>query len=176
MTDHSRMPDDYFNAIGRVATSWAGLELIINVMLWDLMNVEKAAGDCITSQIFSPTGRSKALVSLIRLRGGQQALVTAANKFTARYIGLGERRNRYVHDAWLHNRATNDIAKLQITADRELVYKEEPTKVSELLALEADINKASDDLATLYKSLVAELPSWPRTQFAQSPGISLAPR
>ena len=62
---------EHMKWLGLVAAMWAELEYQINEAIWELANVERWAGACITSQIFSPSARMRALTALIRVRNGQ---------------------------------------------------------------------------------------------------------
>jgi len=55
----------YMQAVGKIATVWAGLEFSINQAIWELCNVEAAAGACITAQLI---GAGRGCERLFRCR------------------------------------------------------------------------------------------------------------
>jgi hypothetical protein len=88
---------EHMKLLGLVAGMWAEMEYQINDAIWELANVERWAGACITSQIFSPSARMRALVALIRVRNGEPKDVKKFTGMSQSIITLGHRRNAYVH-------------------------------------------------------------------------------
>src|SRR5687767_1082599 len=88
----------YHTAVGRIAVGWAFLETHVNCFIWELADVEQYVGACITAQIISPSNRFRALIALVRVRGGSERSITKLNKLSASVDKLARLRNRYVHD------------------------------------------------------------------------------
>lgn len=168
--------NDHFKSIGSVAAIWAVLELRINYAIWELANVNKQAGACITSQITAPVARMRALISLVHFREGSQELLKALNKFSGIIDGLARRRNRVVHDPWTVNERTGEIQRFEITADRKLVWEFKTEDVAIVDQVYDDIGAAILEFAGLWQRIEAELPPWPKTQFERSRGILRDPQ
>src|SRR3954467_10829696 len=70
--------DESFNehmiALGRVAAMWADFEFLINESIWELANVERQVGACITAQLIGPAPRFRTLIALAHLRDANDAL------------------------------------------------------------------------------------------------------
>src|SRR4029077_3089242 len=97
-TKQSAEFDPYFLAEGQLASKWAEFELVLNSAIWELANVEKLVGGCITSQMIGPAPRFRCLASLLNLRNAPAELVKELNSLSSRAEGLGGQRNRYLHD------------------------------------------------------------------------------
>jgi len=151
-----------------VAATWAKFEFLVNEFIWLLANVGIREGACITAQIVSPIARFRALISLVGLRGGNQQLIKALNSFSAKADGIARQRNRVVHDPWMQDRNTKQFHRIEITADRKLNFEFAPVTVEDLTKLVGDINRLGLEFAKLREQIVAEVPPWPRTQYAPS--------
>jgi hypothetical protein len=62
---------------------------------------------------------------------------------------------------------------MEMTADKHVRHGMVDLEVDELNALRDKITARMDELDRLWTRVLAEVPSWPRTQFEQSPGIRL---
>jgi hypothetical protein len=154
--------------IGRIATTWAKLEFMINEMIWDLSNVDVRSGACITAQIMSPIGLMRALIALVRLHGGKDDLISDLNKLSGRIDGVARRRNRIVHDPWGWDATTKTYIRLEITADRKLVFEDKAAELADLKSVFDDICALLADFWKMEHRIMAELPAWPRIQYWQS--------
>ena len=154
--------------IGRVAAVWAKLEFTINEMIWDLANLDINCGACITAQLTTPVSRMRALIALVRLLGGKDRLIADLNKFSGRLDGLARRRNRIIHDPWGYNADKKKYVRLEITADRKLVFEDKEAELEEIKRVFDDIIHATDDFLKMEHRIMAELPPWPRIQYWQS--------
>lgn len=162
----------FLTALGRVATGWAEYEHLVNTMIWDLSNIERFAGSCLTSQLIGSGPRFRCLLSLLKIRGAQQEIIGAFNSHSSEAEKIGRQRNRALHDPLLLNYEKGTIARMEITADRNLKHQIVDAEVSELLKLDEKISVLTKDFDSLYDRALVELPSWTRTQFEQSPGIA----
>jgi hypothetical protein len=95
------LPDEHFEAIGRVAEAWAAVEMLIDTCCWELAGVRPNIAACFTAQVIGPGRKLDALISLVKVQGGGDAVIRSLNKFATKSQGLAERRNRVVHDVWL---------------------------------------------------------------------------
>jgi hypothetical protein len=172
---HDHRFDAHMAALGHLSAIWASLEFQINQAIWELCNIERGTGACVTAQIVAPVGRMRALISLIHYRGANPFLIGKFNKFSQRVDSLARQRNRYIHDTWTISPTTGEVYRVHVTADRELQFGFQPTSVEQLTTLFLEIQEAIIRFDDLYKSARAELPPWPRTQYEQSPGIHASP-
>jgi hypothetical protein len=136
----------HYTAIGKIASNWAALELIINSVIWCLAGVDDEAGACITANIFTIDGRLKTLIALMKLRGAEQAIVTDLNRFANDSREIANKRNRIVHDPWAAEFPTGTPHHFQITADRNLVFGYKPMETS-------SVNEVVDEIAEFINRL-----------------------
>jgi hypothetical protein len=154
---------------------WSQFEFFVSETIWELANVDRRAGACITAQIFGPNPRFKALVALMHFRGASQDLLDQMNSLSGKAQGLGERRNRIVHDPWSVSES-DDIRRLHVKADRKLEFEFKADSVEDLNKAYTDIVKLIQDFESFRERLFAELPAYSRTPYEQSPGIRTRPR
>jgi hypothetical protein len=163
--------DPYLKAIGGLSIVWAEFEFSIDEAIWELANVERYAGTCMTSQMIGPGPRFRCLVSLLRFRGVPDKLVTAVNALSGQAAGLGSRRNRFVHDPLMLDLKDNSVRRMEATADRIVKHGTFPIEVNDINQLTAEISGATAEFDKLHVRILDETPPWPRIQFEQSPGI-----
>ncbi len=150
------IPDSHYATIGKVAANWSVLEKLAESAIWRFARCDDEAGACITSQIYSLDGRLKALISLLKWRGLGDGLVAKLNKLAADSPGLGEQRNRIVHDPW-NVSASGVPQRLQITAQKTLVMGFQPMPTDEVKKVADRIAIFIDRFETLILEVVAEL-------------------
>ena len=155
------LPAEIAQVIGRIASDWAALEYTINQMIWELAGTAPALGACMTAQIPGLDGRLRALLSLMRLRQMDKALITKVNKFGEQAHGPTGVRNRAVHDPWYLRRDRSGFGRVQVTANKRLVFEALPIPMVELHAEHAKIKECARRLAQLADEIQAALPSLP---------------
>ncbi len=153
----ARLSGAHFTAIGKVASNWAAFEQIANSLLWVLAGVDDRAGACLTAQIPHMGRTLGALTALVRLRGGNDALVKAINKFQDTTVGLGNRRNRVVHDPWQIDDATGHPKRLEISADKKPVFGYEIVPLEKIEALVDEIWEHITKFEALANRVLAEV-------------------
>src|ERR1700719_460078 len=84
-------------AIGMVASGWAGFEVLIDTFALQLARSRGSWGYCFTAQVIGPARKLDAYISVARLRGADK-FIPELESFVKDTVGLGERRNRVVHD------------------------------------------------------------------------------
>jgi hypothetical protein len=173
--DHDPRFHEHMKWLGHVAAVWASLELNINMAIWELANVERWIGACLTTQIFSPSSRFRVLTALVRIRGGAPDVISKINKFAESTGGLARRRNSYVHDTWVFDEENHEIKRIHVTMEGAFSFGFTPTSVEELQRLFDDIQDAIKRFDHLRDEVFQSLPPWPRTQFEQSRGIRSYP-
>ena len=167
--------DEHVLAIGRVAMIWSQFEFFVSETIWELANLDRSAGACLTAQMIGPNPRFKALVALMHFRKANQNLIDEMNSLSGTAQGLGERRNRIVHDPWSIS-DWEGIRRLHVKADRKLEFEFKPDPIPELNKAYTDIIRLIQDFEDLRERMFAELPPFSRTQYEQSPGIRTRPR
>lgn len=171
MAPRAKIPAKYFAAIGRIASGWAYFEMLINHAIWELANVEQHFGACVTAQIIAPVPRFKALVSLLRLRGADEASLKRLNSLSGSADELAQLRNRIVHDFSGMHRRTKKFSQLRITADRKLTFEFVEVPMHELKQTEERIKKLIADVGNAIQDAIDALPPYDKTQFSLSKGI-----
>jgi hypothetical protein len=166
---------EHMKWLGQVAAIWASMELQINMAIWELANMEREAGACITSQLFSPSSRLRAFIALVHIRGGTPEVISKINKFSKRALCLARRRNSYVHDTWAIDEKAGDVKRIHVTMEGAFSFGFTPTSVDELKGLFADVQNGIKRFDDLRDEVFQSLPPWPRTQFSQSRGIRSYP-
>jgi hypothetical protein len=149
--------DPHFAAIGRVATSWALLEVLIDQRIATLTSATSESIACITAQLIGPARRMDALIALARLREFPEALIAELKAISGRIQQLGENRNRVVHDPIFQARKTGDIYKATITAKGKLVYGAFRTSLDEMQRTEKAIKLMVNEFYELSERLGAAL-------------------
>lgn len=128
-------------ALGRLCGIWASLERLVDQTIWELANVERKAGACLTAQMIGPGPRGKALVGLVELRGGEEDLLVAFKEFARDFGSLGAKRNRYVHDPYGYDVNLKEFRRVHLTADKKLNFALQTVTPEELDELYESIVK-----------------------------------
>jgi len=163
--------DPYLQAIGKVAFAWSAFEFNVNDAIWELANLERKAGTCLTSQLIGPGPRFKCLVALLNLRGTPAEIVKKMNSISVEAASLGGQRNRYLHDPIVWDKTDGSIHRMETTADRLLKHEILPVEIQELSDLHHKIEVLGGRFSYFYAHVQEKTPPWPRTQFEQSKGI-----
>jgi hypothetical protein len=158
-------------AFGKLARYWSAFEYVLNDSIWELANVERFAGTCITSQLIGPGPRFRCLAALLELRGVKPELIKAFNSFASEAEGLGRQRNRFLHDMVVLNEVDHQLYRVETTADRKLKHDFVLIDLKAVQKLVTQIADVTDRLDALFDRVIVETPPWPRTQYEQSDGI-----
>lgn len=161
----------YLIALGTLASRWALFEFNINDAIWELANVGRMAGTCITSQLIGPGPRFRCLVALLNLRGTPDNLLGQMNSISAEAEKLGRQRNRYLHDPLVHHRVKKTIHRMETTADRKLKHDFIAVEITDITVLGENIDALRGGFIDLMDVIVEKTPAWPRTEYARSEGI-----
>jgi hypothetical protein len=153
-----RAPSDHpiYALVGRVASGFAHLEHVLDLIIWDLTGIDASRVACITAQINGSRPRYAAIISLLKQRKAQafDDLAKEVEKLMKKTFDHAERRNRIVHDPWY---VTDDEAKL--TAQ----FRSMPTKDPQfgICAVDekelTDVIQIADDLASAAGDLREEI-------------------
>jgi hypothetical protein len=165
-----RIPQEHYAAIGKVAAGWAMLEFQIDNLVWGLIGGYQPRLACVTAQMISIHPKLNALKSIVRLRGGSDATISAVNRFASDIGGLVEARNRAVHDPVMRNERTGEVMRLKITARGALSFDFVPETLADLGKTTERIKDAIERFGQLAVAIEAEidsLPETPRPPFAE---------
>ena len=149
--------DPHYTAVGRVASTWAFLEMLIDTKIRDLIDADDKAVACVTAQVIGPAPRLNALISLMRLRGVPASVVEEAESFSGRMQGLGTKRNRVVHDP-LFGSVEGQVYAARTSAKGTLIYSFEPVSLQEMVNVAKQIDKAITDWLAIEFRIVPEAP------------------
>lgn len=108
LTVHRALPadHDFYKLVGRVASEWAGLEHVLDLVIWELATwnvtgLSQPHVACITAQIMGVPGRCKAIVALGKLKGlDHKEILKPFLKLMQDSYAASEFRHRIVHDPW----------------------------------------------------------------------------
>jgi hypothetical protein len=149
----------HYAAIGKVTSNWAAFEQLVHSSLWCLAKAEDRPGACLTAQIPNIARAFDALASLADLHGGSKALVRKINQFAEHTHAINGRRNRIVHDPWNWNDETGKPYRLQISAQKKLVFGPLPMDTKEVDQLVEDIFNHINAYETLVTQMSVQLAS-----------------
>jgi hypothetical protein len=155
----------HYAAIGMVAANWSAFERLVESLLWTLADADDQPAICLTAQIPSMTRRFDALLALTRLRGGDEQLATRINRFAEASHALNDKRNRVVHDTWHWNFPMQQALRLEMSANKKLVYgfvAMSEDEIAEIGDKIADHIEEFDGLATAILSGVSPWQRRPR--------------
>ncbi|MCH7540335.1 MAG: hypothetical protein IH999_08070 [Proteobacteria bacterium] len=162
--------------IGRATANWATLEFYINEVIWGLAETPPAYGACITAQIFTIDGRLKALLALLKLRRANTKTIKSVNRFVEAARGPSEKRNRMAHDAWGFGTKSGAPSKIEVTADKKLVFRLRAVDINELKKDVREIEECVVRFVGIRDQILAELPSLPDIPPSELRPISEGPR
>jgi hypothetical protein len=163
--------EPFYLAVGKLALGWSTFEVVVNDAIWELANVERLAGTCMTSQLIGPGPRFRCLVSLLNLREVKPELINAFNSLASEAESLGRQRNRCLHDPLVLNIHERKMYRMETTADRKLRHDFVPVEIEAVTKLTEQISSIDERFEKLFGRVIAESPPWPRSQYQQSWGI-----
>ncbi|MDE5447060.1 hypothetical protein GWG65_38215 [Bradyrhizobium sp. CSA207] len=169
--DESVEFEPLYLALGKLSRYWAGFEYVLNDSIWELANVERYAGTCVTAQLIGPGPRFRCLAALFELRGVSSELIKAFNSLSSEAEGLGRQRNRFIHDMVVLNSQDRQLYRVETTADRKLRHDFMIVDLKAVEKLVIEIEQLTDRFDDLFDRVLAETPSWSRTQYSKSDGI-----
>jgi hypothetical protein len=148
--EDARVNNEHYAAIGLVAARWAYFEAVVDTWISAFIRRPPEVTVCLTAQMIGPRPRLDAFIALARFLGAEEKRIKVLTKLAEKARGLGEFRNRAVHDVWDLSQPTTP-RRLEATAQKmlRLLKVHEPT--NELLGLAAKIDQLTsrfDDLAS----------------------------
>ena len=157
-------------SIGYVVTGWAALEHEVNKVIWSLASMTDEDGACITAQFSGFLPRMRALIALAHRNGADEKLLKDLNKFSALADGLARKRNRIVHDPWYIRSDLSNLGRLEITADKKLVFEIRPHDPIEITKIAHEITDAKKLFFGLKKRLSDRLRETLKSQIEEHHG------
>ena len=151
--------DKHYMAIGRVALGWTRIEDELASTVQMLAGLDWKIGSCLMAQIPNSARLIDAMWSLCELRSPGITQDKSFRKRTDRIMGLGERRNRVVHDIWTFDPGIT--TKWQRSARRVLRNEHEQITTDDVNALASDIEHAWNEFITFRYHLLNDLKLWP---------------
>jgi len=150
--------DPYLTEVGRIASAWAMLEFHIDLLIWELIEVEHMLGACVTSQLTNVGARLRTLAALVRLREGSAGLIKEINSFDGVTAIVQQKRNRAVHDTWMYNRARKSAAQVNVTiAEKQLKFGINDVAMPELTTIHAEVKRHVEKFLKLSLKIRKEL-------------------
>ena len=157
-----RVECKHYAAIGRIAASWSYFEAIVDGATLKFGEIDIPIGICLTAQIVGPTRKLDAFIALARYKGISKRLLEDLLAFAKDARGLGEQRNRTIHDVWYFT--PNSPHRVEATATKVLRLLHIPVTTEELLRLDQNIRALQDRFAALLARVHSELPPSPETR------------
>ncbi len=154
-------PDDYAQGIAKIISFWSALEYNINLSIWHLAGIYPAIGACITEQIYTLDGRTKALLALLKLRRAPDELVRRVNKFGEKSRKASDIRNKIAHHTWHQRTESKEMLQLEIGAKGSLTYGFKPIPIEMLKADQDTVRNAMRDAVGIRDAVEACLPTLP---------------
>jgi hypothetical protein len=148
------IPDPHYAAVGKVASSWALFETLLDITVWRFSNIDPKIMACVTSQVSGSGRKLDAVISLIRHIHGDAA-VAPFNKFSEQTQRLAERRNRIVHDAWLIKDGVP--SRIEFTARKRVVVEAIAVDTVALTKLTEEIVSHIEKLEVLLNPMLPPL-------------------
>jgi hypothetical protein len=148
----------------------------MNDSIWELANVSRSAGACLTGQFFAPSQQIQCLMTLLKLRHVPKSLIDEFNSLAGEIEAAGRKRNRLLHDVLALREAETTIARSETelgAVSKCEIVSSELKDLEELAATTISLTNRLDDL---HLRIVARSRPWPRTQFEQSDGNRIARR
>jgi hypothetical protein len=152
------IPTTHYAAIGKVVANWAAFEHLIESALWVLAQIDDEPAACLTAQIPNMARRFDALLALLRLHGASEEIIKEINKFVDATHALTTKRNRVAHDAWHWEFKTQRALRLEISAQKRLVYGFTAMPEEEVEEVVEEIASHIDDFDALMRRVFSSLP------------------
>jgi hypothetical protein len=150
--------EKHYTAIGRVAVAWSALEAQISSAIWGAGTLPSDFGACVTSQIYTVDGKMNALIAILKTRGGFDKTIDALNSFHERRLRpLSRRRNRIIHDPWVLDIPRSVAHRMQITAEKRLVFGYVSDSTENVNTLADDIITAIERFAEIIKDVTFDM-------------------
>ena len=159
--EDAEIPSEHYQALGMAADAWAGLELCIDYLIWELMSVDQPIGACITAQFISIHPRLRALQALARLRGANKT-ADELDTFYGQVSGLAEKRNRLLHDKRLVHFQTKEVSVFHIATKKDLKFGLQREIPQDLLNFRKTVRRKMKEFDELSERIRHEIATSPK--------------
>src|ERR1700674_5533818 len=104
-----RLPDDnpIYSLVGQVASDWAFIEHILDLIIWELAGINHAKGACLTAQITGHHNKCDSIIALETYLGFSASTIKRVEDLKGSLYNVSNPRNRIVHDPWILIRTVN---------------------------------------------------------------------
>ena len=145
--DPSAIPDDLAAEIGRVAIASSFTEGAVETALREIGGLDAFVGASITTHMNAPT-RDNALRAIASVRIQSEEVRQELFLILDEVKRAFDKRNAIVHHAWVTERATGKVYRLQISARGKIVVREFPVTVEEVNQTAVSVHEAGLALYT----------------------------
>lgn len=90
----------FYRDVGRVSSAWSHIEHTLDLIIWDIAEIQGPLGACITSQIMGVGPRCKSIITLCSHLNYPSHFAKHFRKLMNESYPLADLRARVVHDPW----------------------------------------------------------------------------
>jgi hypothetical protein len=144
------------NLVGRVASNWAHIEHLLDIIIWEMIGTADIVGACITSQIPGAAGRLEAIKALCMQKSFDAACLKLLNQIGGQINVPQTRRNRIVHDPWYVG-ASEETAQFKAMPRNEYEHGFKPVDEQFILRTLEMIEQNRSQIAALRRAIQIEL-------------------
>ena len=156
------LPEDhpFYPLIGRVASEWAQLEHVLDLIIWDMTDGDKGdkiANSCVTGQIMSHFPRFKAILALAEHRGYNKATISEIKSLRDKMFSVSEKRNRIIHDAWvlqIFGEGMKEVGQLKSYTEKDKTFGFSPISETDMLDCINEIRGKTKKISALRSKLL----------------------
>jgi hypothetical protein len=148
---HTDLPEGhpFYAVVGLIASEWAHVEHILDLIVWKLAGIDPKHGACITAQIMGISGRCKAIVALANLQRLPTELAKRVRTLMERSYDAADRRACIVHDPWFIEIGEDSIGQFKSMAYKDQrfgIIDVSETEVSDTLRRIRELKTIAGDL------------------------------
>lgn len=146
------LPDDHpaYGLIGLIASECARIEHFLDATIFQFVGLQSQArmGTCITGQMFGMFPRYQALHQLALETGAPAKIRTEISTLEQASNDVAKRRNRVIHDAWMEETDSKELAQFRTKNKKETAFGPTPVHLD---ALKADLAYVREHLKRVMK-------------------------
>lgn len=159
---HGPLPPNHplYVRIGRVASEWAHIEHILDLIIWKLADIHDKQGACITSQILGVNPRCKAIATLGAGRLSPNLLKKFRTLASDSFV-VSDLRARILHDPWYIEQVSGKTCQFKAMPASDPRYGIQDVDESEIDKTITKIKALQERASSLHGNVLVELePSW----------------
>ena len=115
-------------------------------------------------------------MALLKKRRADKRTITLVNKFAESARGPSDKRNRIIHDPWGFSPLDGSPSKIEITADKKLVFRLRHVDIAELEKDQRAVHDCIIKFVGIRDRILAEIPSLPEIPLTELRPIREGPR